>query len=324
MPYIHISLEERVCIAVLIQAGCSQREVAITIDRHPSTISRELKRNGSPLFGVYKPVPAHQRAQKRRRWKRSRPKSEAAQLIKAVEKGIMAGWSPEQIAGRLKLEHPDDKRRWISHQTIYALVAGDPKLAKMLRRAGKKKRKRYGGGTDGRGRLSDCRPISQRPGVVERRARIGDWEGDVMRGGKGKAVVMGFVERKTGFFLARKGADRSSQAMLKAARKTFLSLPRHLCLTLSFDNGKENACHREIERCLGFKVYFADPGCAWQKGIVENTFGLLRQYIPKKADISQYSVRQINGFVDALNNRPRKRLGYRTPSEAFLEARCCT
>jgi transposase, IS30 family len=324
MPYAHLSLEERICLAGLYRQGFSIRAMAVMLERHPSTLSRELTRNRSPVFGLYNPVAAHRRAQKRQQWERECPKSKSPQLLEQVRQGIERGWSPEQIAGRLRLEHPEDKGRWISHQTIYALVAGDPRLARMLRRAGKKKKKRYGGGADGRGRLRGCRPISQRPGEVERRARLGDWEGDVMRGGKGKAVVMGFVERKSGFFLAGKGADRSAQAMLEAARKAFLPFPHHLRLTLTLDNGKENACHRDLERHLGFKVYFADPGSAWQKGSVENTFGLLRQYMPKKADIAQYSARQVEGFVSALNNRPRKRLGYRTPSEAFLESMCRT
>ncbi|MGD9124279.1 MAG: IS30 family transposase [Desulfarculaceae bacterium] len=241
-----------------------------------------------------------------------------------IRKGVGAGWSPEQIAGRLRLEYPGDDEWRISHQTIYAVIARDPELGKNLRRLGKKRRKRYGGGPDRRGRLAACRPISERPKKVADRSRVGDWKGDVMQGGTGKAVVMGFLERKTGLFLASKQPDRTAKAMLEAAQGAFALFPHDFCLTLTLDHGKENACHSELEQMLGFKVYFADPGCAWQKGCIENTFGLLRQYIPKKVNIANYTAKQLEQLVDALSNRPRKRLGYRTPSEVFKIHSHCT
>ena len=323
MPYKHLSLDERYCIAGLSWQGLSIRAIAAILERHPSTISRELARNKSPVQRLYNPVAAQRRAEERQQWPRPCPKSKAPRLLEKIRKGIEAGWSPEQIAGRLRLEHPGDDEWRISHQTIYAVVNRDPALIKKMRRSGKKKRKRYGG-PDGRGRLAACKPIWERPKVVAFRARVGDWEGDVMRGGKGKAVVIGFLERKTGLFLASKRPDRTAQAMLEAAEDAFSSFPDDLCLTLTLDHGKENACHAELEEILGFKVYFADPGCAWQKGCIENIFGLLRQYIPKKANIAGYTDKQLDQFVDALNNRPRKRLGYRTPSEAFKKYTNCT
>jgi IS30 family transposase len=293
------------------------------LGRHPSTISRELARNRSPVWGQYSPVAAQRRAEERQQWPRPCPKSKSPRFLEKIRKGIEAGWSPEQIAGRLRLEHPGDDEWRISHQTIYAVANGDPALRKKMRRSGKKKRKRYGG-PDGRGRLAACRPISTRPKKVAARSRLGDWEGDVMRGGKGKVVVVGFLERKTGLFLARKQPDRTAQAMLGAAEKAFSSFPDDLCQTLTLDHGKENSCHAELEKLLGFKVYFADPGSAWQKGCIENAFGLLRQYIPKKANIAAYTSNQLEQFVYALNNRPRKRLGYLTPNEVFTKLTCCT
>jgi len=323
MPYKHLSLDERFCIASLSWQGITIRAIATILGRHPSTISRELARNKSPVLGQYFPVAAQRRAEARQQWTRPCPKSKEPRFLEQIKKGIEAGWSPEQIAGRLRLEHPGDDEWRISHQTIYAVANGDPALRKKMRRSGKKKRKRYGG-PDGRGRLASCRPISTRPKVVASRSRVGDWEGDVMRGGKGKAVVVGFLERKTGLFMASKRPDRTAQAMLEAAEDVFSSFPADLCQTLTLDNGKENACHAELEKHLGFKVYFAAPGCAWQKGCIENTFGLLRQYMPKKANIAGYSAKQLEQFVDALNNRPRKRLGYLTPSEAFKNYTNCT
>ncbi len=324
MPYKHLSLDERFCIAGLSWQGYSIRAISSILERHPSTVCRELKRNRPPVWRLYSPVAAQRRAEERQQWSRPCPKSKSPRILEKIRQGIEAGWSPEQIAGRLRLEHPGDDEWWVSHQTIYAMVACDPALRKKLRRSGKKKRKRYGGGPDRRGRLAACRPISQRPRVVAARARRGDWEGDVMQGGTGKAVVMGFLERQTGLFLASKRPDRTAQAMLKAAQSTFSSFPDHLRLTLTLDNGKENSCHAELEKLLGFKVYFADPGCAWQKGSLENTFGLLRQYIPRKTNIANYTAKQLEDFVDALNNRPRKRLGYLTPNEAFIQATRCT
>jgi IS30 family transposase len=322
MPYKHLSLDERFCIAGLSWQGLSIRAIAAILERHPSTISRELARNQSPVQGKYNPVAAQRRAEKRQQWTRPCPKSKSSRFLEKIRKDIEAGWSPEQIAGRLRLEHPGDDEWRISHQTIYVLANGDPALRKKMRRSGKKKTKRYGG-PDGRGRFAAYRPISERPKVVASRSRVGDWEGDVMRGGRGKAVVVGFLERKTGLFLASKQPDRTAHAMLGAAEDAFSSFPNDLCQTLTLDNGKENACHAELEKLLGFKVYFADPGCAWQKGCIENTFGLLRQYIPKKVNIANYTAKQLEQFVDALNSRPRKRLGYLTPSEVFTKATCC-
>jgi IS30 family transposase len=323
MPYQHLSLDERFCIAGFSWLGFTVRAIATILGRNPSTISRELARNKSPVQDQYNPVAAHRRSGERQQWSRPCPKSKSPRFLESIGKGIEAGWSPEQIAGRLRLEHPGDDEWRISHQTIYAVANGDPALRKKMRRSGKKKRKRYGG-PDGRGRLAACRPISKRPEVVAARARVGDWEGDVMRGGRGKAVVVGFLERKTGLFMASKQPDRTAKAMLEAAEDTFSSFPDDLCLTMTLDNGKENSCHPELEKLLGFKVYFADPGCAWQKGCVENTFGLLRQYMPKKTNIANYTAKQLEQFVDALNNRPRKRLGYLTPNEAFKKYTCCT
>lgn len=164
MPYKHLSLDDRYCIAGLSWQGLLIRAIATILERHPSTISRELARNRAPVWGQYSPVAAQRRAEERQQWTRPYPKSNSPRLLEKVRQGIEAGWSPEQIAGRLRLEHPGDDEWRISHQTIYAVVACDPALRKKLRRSGKKKRKRYGG-PDGRGRLASCKPISERPKV---------------------------------------------------------------------------------------------------------------------------------------------------------------
>ncbi len=320
MPYHHLSLDERTCIAGLIWQGHSIRAIATMLDRHPSTISREIRRNRSPKRQEYHPVATHRRAQSRSQWVRKRPKSNDPGLISLVKEKILAGWSPEQISGRLRRQYPGIPGQWVSHQTIYHMVAERPELHKGLRRGGRKPKKRSGPQADKRGHMLGCKRISDRPEVVRQRLRVGDWEGDSMISRKSKAVVLAFLERGTGFFVARKKPDHSSEAMLWAAREAFWLMPQTLLRTLTLDNGKENACHRQLEQEHGLSVYFADPGRPWQRGRCENVLGLLRQYIPKRPDIAKVSSEQLQEYVDALNNRPRKRLNYRTPSEAFQDA----
>jgi len=318
MPYRHLSFEERFSIEVLLKSGETLSGIAKILGRHVSTISREIARNSSPRRGIYAHRPAQGRSQSRSQWPRKRAKRDDPGLRLYVSGKIKAGWSPEQIAGRLRRRHPAAPGRWVSHQTVYVMVRQDLGISTSLRQA-RKKRRPYGSGKDRRGRLSGCTPISQRPEVVDQRQRLGDFEGDTMRGGQKRAVVGGFVERKTGLFLARKLLDRSADSMLKASKEAFSYLPQQTLLTLTLDNGKENACHRELHEDIGLDVFFADPGRPWQKGAIESIFGLLRQYIPKQADISTISQRELDRYVDDLNNRPRKRLDYRTPFEAFNE-----
>jgi len=318
MPYRHLSFEERFSIEVLLKSGETVPAIARVLGRHTSTISREIARNSSPSRGIYYHRQAQRSCQGRSQWTRKRTRRDDHELQQYVSTKVKAGWSPEQIAGRLRRNHPTASGKWASHQTIYVMVREDLELGKSLRQ-GRKKRRPYGSGKDPRGHLSGCNPISQRPAVVDQRQRLGDFEGDTMWGGKKRAVVGGFVERKTGFFLARTMPDRSSDSMLKASKDVFSFLPYQTLLTLTLDNGKENACHPQIHQEIGLDVYFAEPGRPWQKGAIENLFGLLRQYIPKKADISKVRQKDLEEYVEALNDRPRKRLGYRTPYEAFNE-----
>ena len=320
MPYHHLNLDERTCIAGLIWQGHSIRAIADMLDRHPSTISREIQRNRSPKKRQYYPVAAHRRAQGRSQWTRKRPKRNDPDLRRLIEEKVVTGWSPEQIAGRLRLDYPQIPAKWVSHQTIYHMVNERPELHKGLRRAGRKYRKRSGPGADNRGRITNCKRIRQRPKIVGKRLRVGDWEGDSMISRQSKWVVLAFLERKTGFILAGKGVDHSSETMLAAARSVLGHLPGRLLHTLTFDQGKENACHQKIEEELGLSVYFTDPASPWQKGCCENALGLLRQYIPKGGDIAKVSDEQLQGYLAALNTRPRKRLNYQTPSEAFKAA----
>jgi len=319
MPYRHLTYEERFSIEALLKSGASAAGIARVLGRHRSTIYREIARNSSPSRGIYYCRQAHRTYQSRSQWTRKRTKRDDHELKQYVSTKVKAGWSPEQIAGRLRRNHPTAPSKRASHQTIYTMVREDLGIGKRLRQ-GRKKRRPYGAGKDPRGHLSGCNPISQRPAVVDQRQRLGDFEGDTMWGGKKRAVVGGFVERKTGFFLARTMPDRSSDSMLKTSKDVFSVLPYQALLTLTLDNGKENACHPQIHQEIGLDVYFAEPGRPWQKGAIENLFGLLRQYIPKKADISKVSQEEMEEYVEALNNRPRKRLGYRTPYEAFNES----
>jgi IS30 family transposase len=246
--------------------------------------------------------------------------------MRQVERRLRARWSPEQIAGRWRqVRFKAEPERWISHSTIYRHVremrnaGGD--LHTFLRRYGNLRPKRYGSGTDGRGRIVGRVLIDQRPNVVNAQRRLGDWEGDTLHGPDRKAHVATFVDRKSLYLRAATMPDRKPASLLGAARRCFRAVPQRLRHTLTLDNGPEFRQFRSLEQALGLDVYFAHAYASWERPINENTNGLLRQYIVKKRPLHQVSSAELQRAVTALNNRPRKKLGYRTPREVF---RCAT
>ena len=232
---------------------------------------------------------------------------------KEVEERLREGWSPEQIRGRLG-------ERMMSHETMYRYILEDRKrggsLYLNLRGARKKRRKRYGR-KDSRGRLAGKRMIEERPGVVERRSRIGDWEMDTVMG-KGKACVVTCVERKSGYVLIGKLADRTVK---ETNRKIIERLGKQegKVKTITMDNGTEFHGYKEIEEKTGVEIYFANPHHAWERGSNENANGLIRQYLPKGVSMTDLTQMECNWIAEKLNNRPRKRLGFKTPNECFYE-----
>jgi IS30 family transposase len=238
-----------------------------------------------------------------------------------VRTKLNAKWSPQQIAGRLRYaEHRHNSSMWISHQTIYHFVAQDKakggKLFRHLRRGNKKFGKRGTGrhpNTFIRGRVS----IDQRPPVVDQRLRVGDWEGDTFYGRHRKGCFCTLVERKTGFLATAIMPDASAQSLNDAVRQAFKDIPNSLVHTCTVDNGKEFARFKELEDQLDARFYFAHPYSAWERGLNENTNGLLRQFFPRKTDLTNVTPEQLTEVALCLNDRPRKRLNYRTPREAL-------
>lgn len=309
----HLSMDEREVISQMWYAGQSRAAMARRLGRDRSTIGRELRRNGDGR--TYSAVAADWRAAERRRNRPLVRKLDRPDVNEAVRNGLAERWSPDQIAGRLRREHPHDARRQVSHQTIYDWIkhnAHRRHWESCLRRGGRRRPK-----NDRRGQLPQTVEISRRPAVVDRRERFGDWEGDTIVGARRRGAVVTHVERKSGYLMAAKLNDRTSASVNQATGRLFAELPASLRRTLTLDNGKEFARHETMSRRTGLAVYFAKPYAAWQRGTNENTNGLLRQFFPKGTDFTQVSHCQLLDAVDALNRRPRKRLGYRTPDEVL-------
>ena len=325
MPYVQLTSEKRYVIYHLKLYKLSLREIARRLGRHHSTISRELKRNGPDLpTWVYWHAGAHQRALLRRKLPRHHRRRNHAPLVKYVEQGLQDERSPDVIAARLKIDYPDDDRMRASIETIYRWVYRDAsqggQLFKCLCRYHKKRRRQRQYGT-GRGLIPGRISIDERPDLVAKRARFGDWEGDTVEGAKGSGHITTHVERKSRYLLAARLANKTARATADAVTQAFRRVPRVLRHTLTLDNGKEFARFKEIEKGTGLTVYFADPYSAWQRGTNENTNGLLRRYFPKGSDFRNVTEEALASVVKKLNHRPRKCLNYQTPHEVFQEAR---
>ncbi len=323
MPYTHLTPFDRCHIEILRQRGVSIRRIATELGREPSTISRELKRNSSPK-GRYKATSAQRTYHERRGHSVKPPKlTKCLRLRGYVEEKLLEKWSPDEIAGTLPRAYPRDRTMRISHETIYTFVYADKRaggtLYTHLRQAHRKRRRR-GNNKGKRGLLPGRVGIEKRPKIVNERRRTGDWEADLVLGRQSGPAILTLVERKHGYLLAQKVPDRRAYTVGRAIRDAFRAIRLTLVKTITFDNGKEFAHFKTIEKDLDTRTYFADPYAAWQRGTNENTNGLIRQYIPKKADLNTLDQAHLNEIVQALNNRPRKRLDYRTPAESFTMA----
>jgi IS30 family transposase len=324
MSYSHLSLNERYVIHHLRLYGLSGREIARRLDRHHSTIDRELLRNGPRFEGqVYVHEAAQRQADARSRWPRPFRRRDHRRLHLYVVAGLRNDWSPEQIAGQLRRDHAADQRMRVSPETIYQWVYRDAAsggaLFEHLRRGHCRRRKQGRYGT-GRGLIPGRVGIADRPAVVARRTRFGDWEGDTLEGAKGKGGIVSLVERKSRYLLAAPLNDKSAATMAAKASWALKGVPRFVRKTLTVDNGKEFAKFKLIQQQTGLRVFFADPYAAWQRGSNENTNGLLRQYFPKGSDLSTLTQHALASAVKRLNHRPRKCLGYQSPHEVFNAA----
>lgn len=292
-----------------------QKEIALTIGKSPSVISREIKRN-STAQGVYDSNFAQSQYEK---GLTAKPKTIkfTTSVKDLVEEGLSKQWSPEQICQTAKSKGVD----CVSHERIYQYVCSDKQNGghwhEHLRTKGKKYRKR-GAEKDKRGTIKDRVSIHDRPAIVETKGRVGDWEGDTIIGKDHKGAILTLNERKSGFVVMAKLTGKNAQD-LSAKTVAVLTPYQAVCHTLTVDNGKEFAHHTQIATELDLQVYFADPYSSWQRGANENTNGLIRQYIPKKTDFDTVSEERLQEIQDLLNNRPRKRLNWRTPYEVFQE-----
>jgi IS30 family transposase len=320
---------EREEIALLRSAGLGVRAIARELDRHPSTISRELRR-----VQHHRPSDRHRMqyrastAQADADHQALRPKAAKLatnlRLRREVQSRLRKNHSPEQIAARLREDFPDDPEMWVSHETIYQslYVQGRGALKRELTkhlRTGRSLRKPHRSTEERRGRIPGMVNISERPPEAEDRAVPGDWEGDLILGSVASGSAIGtLVERATGFVLllhlpTGHGAEPVQSAMVGKISE----LPQQLRRTLTWDQGAEMANHVQIAEATGLDIYFCDPHSPWQRGTNENTNGLLRQYFPKGTDLSRWGPGYLDTVAAELNNRPRKRLAWRTPAEAL-------
>ena len=314
MNYKQLAREQRYQIYSLMKEGHNQTQIAANLGCHKSTISRELRRNRG-LKG-YRPYQADELAFDRQcEAYRSRI---GWQTWQQVERLLRQEWSPEQIAGYLKLT----KQPTVSHECIYLYVYADKRRGGTLHhylRSQKKQRKRYNGYLR-RGQIPNRTSIEQRPQIVARKVRFGDWEADTIIGARHKGGILSLVERKTKLVRLRKLTTKGATEV-KAAMVALLTPLAAQVHTITVDNGKEFCDHELIAAALQARIYFAHPYASWERGLNENTNGLIRQYFPKKYDFTKISAAELQRVEDRLNNRPRKTLGYRTPNQESFKQR---
>ena len=316
-----LTLSEREEISRGIVAQRSIRSMARFLGRAPSTVSREVRRNGG--YDQYRASQADEQAWVRARRPKRCKLASRPWLRRAVSGKLGLNWSPEQIAGWLKRAHPEEEACQVSHETIYRslFVQARGVLKKELLQHLRSKRtmrrsKHATGKGDGRGQIKDLISIRERPASIADRAVPGHWEGDLISGPKNSYIVT-LVERHTRYVMLAKVADKSTRTVVSALIKQAKKLPTELYKSLTWDRGKELMDHRRFSLATDIDVYFCDPRSPWQRGSNENTNGLLRQYFPKGTDLSVYTQAHLNKVARQLNERPRKTLGFETPAERF-------
>ncbi|MEA2000845.1 MAG: IS30 family transposase [Actinomycetota bacterium] len=319
----HLSLTEREEISRGVAAGESLRVIAGRLGRAPSTVSREVTRNGGRRR--YRAHRADQAALMRARRPKEHKLAQNPQLRQVVEEKLADRWSPEQISGWLRRTYPDDEAMRVSHETIYLSLfiqaRGGLKreLTRHLRTRRANRRPKGKGPPSGKGQIVDPIMISERPAEAEDRAVPGHWEGDLVMGKRSTAIGT-LVERHTRYLmLFGLPEGHTAEAVRTALATTIQQLPEHLWRSLTWDQGKEMAQHAQFTIDTGVQVYFCDPQSPWQRGSNENTNGLLRQYFPKGTDMAGLTQADLDAAADSLNNRPRQTLGWMSPSEKLAD-----
>lgn len=309
-----LSMEEREVISQMFAAGHARATIAARLRRPRCTIGRELKRNARD-DGSYSAVAAQRKAEARRRNRPLIRKLDQPDVNAAVRSRLACEWSPEQIAGRLKMTRAPDRRFHLSPQTIYTWIDQDrdrEHWKTFLRRGGRPKK------SPGRGRIPRQVKIDGRPKEANHRLRLGDFEGDTIVSGGKRGGLVTVVDRKSRYLLAAKLKDRTARRTRTKIEQLLTPLPANKRHTMTFDNGKEFAEHERLAARLGLSVFFAHPYASWERGTNEQTNGLLRQYYPKGTNFAEVSHYDLAQTVKRLNDRPRKSLNYKTPSEVFF------
>jgi len=314
MSYRQLTREQRYQIHILIKEGYKQTHIALLLGFHKSTISRELRRNRGEHG--YFPNQAQHVARCRRR--HSHGPRIPVETWERVERLLRQQWSPQQISNRLRLE----RKRTVSHERIYLYIYADKRRGGLLHRhlrSQKKQRKRYGGYVR-RGQIPNRIGIEQRPAIVASKRRFGDWEADTIIGARHQGGILSLVERKSKLTRLHK-LESKAASEVKEGTIALLAPVADRVQTITVDNGKEFVLHEEITAVLQAPIYFTHPYAAWERGLNENTNGLVRQYFPKKQDFTAITNTHVQQVEQLLNNRPRKTLGYRTPNEVFFKQR---
>jgi transposase, IS30 family len=334
--YQHLDIDERVQIQLLLEQGMTVRAIACAVNRSASTISRELSRNSwvnprlprgpgrPPTAGGYRAVQAQRRADSQPgrvdRQARLRPGTWLWDQILVL---LGKGHSPEQASGILRRMYPDSPDRHVSHETVYTAIYAMPRgelrteVIALLRQARRARRARSRG-DDRRGQIPDMVSIHVRPPEVDERVVPGHWEGDTIKGAGNASAVGTLVERTTLFVTLAKLADGTANAAVKGFSRVLNRIDAQKRISMTYDQGKEMTAHTELTKRTGVKVYFADPHSPWQRGINENTNGLLRQYMPKGADLSVLTQNDLDAIAFDINVRPRKSLDWKCPLELFM------
>lgn len=318
MSYQQLTLKQRFRIESLLEINWLQGDIANHIEVDPGTVSREISRNGGNKYDARE---AHAKANQRRK----RGKNESKKLLtdefvfKYTEEKLKLYWSPEQIAGRLRYD-------WgviICHETIYRFICEERvEWKKYLRQKKGKYRRRHGTKEREKAREeAKKKRIELRPAIVEERSRIGDWEGDTIVGRERNTGIITHVERSSGYLLGDLFKQKNSELIKEKIVKSFAEIDADKKYTITYDNGTEFSEHELIGRETEMDIYFANPYHSWERGTNENTNGLLRQFFPKKSMFATLTQKAVNEAVKLINHRPRKRLGYLTPYEVFVEGK---
>ncbi len=316
-----LTLSEREEISRGLATDQSMRTIAFQLNRSPSTISREINRNGG--YACYRAAQADQTAWDRARRPKCCKLAYYPALSRTVETKLRLNWSPEQIAGWLKRKFPGDERNYVSHETIYRSLFVQARgvlkkeLLQYLRTQRAMRRSKHSSlKRKGLGQITNAVSIRERPASVEDRAVPGHWEGDLIGGSKNSYIAT-LVERHSRYVMLAKVKNKDTESVVSALIKQSKKLPGELYKSLTWDRGKELADHQRFTLKTNVDVYFCDPSSPWQRGSNENTNRLLRQYLPRGTDLALHSQAKLNAVARQLNERPRKTLGYETPAERF-------